>query len=157
MVAAGLVVLLATGCGMEPRMPIERNKHVENELWDMRGTGRTVPLKEMIPGDWDSVRVFSGPISRRLVEKQVGTPVNMDDAFMDEANLLLLMKNGAVVRMVSIGFHALLDGHYSSSVQVVTRTTEPNRLAIRLVEPHTDSSASASTLAPSPAAAPTTP
>ncbi|SHF94305.1 hypothetical protein [Streptoalloteichus hindustanus] len=142
MVVAGLVALLGSGCVAHPSVPVESDERIANELRSLRGTGRTRPLKDVVPGDWDAVHILSGPMSRRLVERTVGVPVDMDEVFLEDADLLLLMRGGAVVRVVSTGFHALNNGRYSTSAQLVT-AQDPNNVGIGVVDPNSPPSSSA--------------
>lgn len=102
---------LVAGCGLNlGGASVEFDDALETELRTLARTdGATKPLAELFPGDWDTVHVVLGPKTEERIENEIGQPVKLNgdgtygDAFMQDGNLLVFMKSGEIVRMVSTG------------------------------------------------------
>ncbi|MGH3974054.1 MAG: hypothetical protein ACRDS9_12145 [Pseudonocardiaceae bacterium] len=94
---------------------MEFDEGLEAELRTLvRADGATKPLVELLPGDWDTVHVLLGPATRERIEREIGQPVELSgsgvysDTYMQDGNLIVFMKAGEIVRMVSTGQLAVL-------------------------------------------------
>ncbi|SFQ17106.1 hypothetical protein SAMN05421810_10529 [Amycolatopsis arida] len=70
-----LVVLLA-GCGSGGGgASLNYDPEFAQRLRDLRVRGETTPLKEIVPGQWDTVRIFIGLHTEEWVERELGQQV----------------------------------------------------------------------------------
>ncbi|MGH4022145.1 MAG: hypothetical protein ACRDT0_23510 [Pseudonocardiaceae bacterium] len=94
---------------------MEFDEALEAELRTLvRADGATKPLVELLPGDWDTVHILLGPSTRERIEREIARPVELSgagvygDTYLQEGNLLVFIKSGEIVRMVSTGQLAVL-------------------------------------------------
>ena len=107
---------LLAGCGVNlGGVSVEFDDALETELRTLARTdGATKPLAELSPGDWDTVHILLGPATKERIEREIGRPIELsgsgvyDDTYMQDGNLLVFMKAGEIVRMVSTGQLAVL-------------------------------------------------
>jgi hypothetical protein len=110
-----LVALLA-GCGLNlGGVSVKFDEALEAELRTLARTdGATKPLVGLLPGDWDTVHILFGPDTKEGIEREIGRPVELSgsgvygDSYMQDGNLLVFLKSGEIVRMVSTGQLAVL-------------------------------------------------
>ncbi|MGH3929547.1 MAG: hypothetical protein ACRDTF_06175 [Pseudonocardiaceae bacterium] len=104
------------GCGLNlGGVSVEFDDALETQLRTLvRADGVTKPLAELLPGDWDRVHILVGPATGVRIEREIGQPVELsgsgvyDDTYMQDGNLLVFLKAGEIVRMVSTGQLAVL-------------------------------------------------
>lgn len=110
------LVALFAGCGLTlGGVSVEFDRTLPEELLALARTdGATKPLAELFPGDWDTLHIMLGPITRERIENEIGHSIELSgdgtyrDSYMQDGNLLVFMKAGEVVRMVSTGQLAVL-------------------------------------------------
>lgn len=115
LLSLSLIALLA-GCGVNlGGVSVEFDNALETELRTLvRADGAMKSLVELVPGDWDTVHILVGPATRERIERDLGRPVEpsgsgvYDDTYMQDGNLLVFMKAGEIVRMISTGQLAVL-------------------------------------------------
>ncbi|MGH3873881.1 MAG: hypothetical protein ACRDSR_20650 [Pseudonocardiaceae bacterium] len=115
---------------------MEEDAQLVAQLQELRSTGGSRPLKEFVPGSWDTVYIFPDDgITKSYVEERVGRPIDMP-RLPSYQNIAIFMKNSEVVRAVNIQPPQLYPGDpfkYSSAVQVVA--PRPGSVACDLVDP----------------------
>ncbi|MFC0112991.1 hypothetical protein [Kibdelosporangium aridum] len=92
--------------------------NLSKQLADLRQNGGSVLLRDLTGGDWDKVYISPEPVSRDLVEKEVGAKVDMEDVFMQRGNILVFMKDSSVQRATFITPNLLRDGTYGADVKL---------------------------------------
>uniref|UniRef100_UPI003F496C94 hypothetical protein n=1 Tax=Nocardia suismassiliense TaxID=2077092 RepID=UPI003F496C94 len=118
-----LVTLLA-GCGVTTSgVPVEFDEDLEQAVAELARSGGSRPLAELVPGDWTSVHVLTGPASGPRIEQELGRPVEIDGDgthggdYVQDGNLLVFRHDDSIVRMVSLGqLAAIGDGKYGADV-----------------------------------------
>lgn len=121
-----LVALLAVMAGCAPdssRATVEFDEELENAITRVAAEGGSRRLKDLVPGDWTSVRVLVGPISGARIERELGRPVEVNGAgthggdYVQDGNLLVFEQDTKVQRMISLGqLAALGTGDYPADV-----------------------------------------
>lgn len=118
------LLALVMGCGTStPGVTVEFDEGLEKTIGDLARTGGSRPLKELVPGDWTSVQVLTGPASGARIERELGRPVTVEGDgthsgdYVQDGNLLVFDRDGATTRMVSLGTLAALgEGKYRADV-----------------------------------------
>lgn len=131
------LTLFVTSCSSQRQgTPLEENTQLAAQLQELRKAGGSRPLKELVPGDWDTVYIFPDEgITRGYVQKQVGQPIDMPK-LLSYQNIAIFMKNSEVVRALNIQPPEFRPGEpfkYSSAVQVVA--PPPGVMICSLVDP----------------------
>ncbi len=131
------LVLFVISCSSQSEgIPLEEDAQLAAQLQELRSTGGSKPLKELVPGDWDIVYIFPDDgITRDYVEAQVGRPIDMP-TLPSYQNIAIFVKDSEVVRAVNIQPPQLYPGEpfkYSSAVQVVA--PRPGVVTCDLVDP----------------------
>lgn len=130
-------LVLLTGCD-EPSVRVKFDGDLEKALFELARSGDSKPFKDLAPGDWTSVHVFTGPIAGSArIARELGQEVTLDGdgidrgSYVQDGNLLVFQRHAVIVRMVSLGQSAALgDGRYSENSVLSARGG-----AIRVVEP----------------------
>lgn len=117
----GLVfVLLATliGCGSgEEGGLMEYDEKFAEQVRELRSSGKSAPLKDLVPGDWTTVHIIIGPHTEEWVEREVGAPLPESKyGFDTEGNILVFMRGQEVVQMKGTTGRLMGEGHFSSEV-----------------------------------------
>lgn len=121
-----------------PSVRVKFDGDLEKALLELVRSGGSRPFKDLAPGDWTLVHVFTGPIaSGARIAQELGQEVTLDGdgiyrgSYVQDGNLLVFQRHEAIVRMVSLGQSAALgDGRYSENSVLSARGG-----AIRVVEP----------------------
>lgn len=144
LILIALLALLA-GCGQNTSgVTVEFDEDLEKAISELARSGGSRPLKELAPGDWASVHVLTGPASGARIERELGRPAELEGDgtyggdYVQDGNLLVFLRDGEIVRMVSLGqLAALGDGEYGADVVLqarggpITMTDPDGRLAGR--------------------------
>lgn len=62
--------------------------------------GETVPLREIVGGEWDRVHMFPGPTTQEFVENVIDASIDMPD--IHEGGIVVFMRGGTVERAVEV-------------------------------------------------------
>lgn len=146
--SAALLTLLLTallaGCSPSSGGSVEFDEDLKNAIIELAGSGGSRPLQELAPGDWTSVHVLTGPVSRARIERELGMPVEVGGDgtyggdYVQDGNLLVFLRDDEVSRMVSLGqLAALRGGKYPADVVL-----QAEGGAIRLIDPDESSAGS---------------
>ena len=104
LLAAVLVstTLALTSCSKDPEGALlEEDPQLASQIAELRETGGTRPLAELVPGNWDTVYIARDPVHREDIEQAVGQPVDMPD-YITYGNVLVFMNQDRVFRAVRI-------------------------------------------------------
>lgn len=131
------LTLFVASCFSQPEgIPLEEDTQLASQLQELRSTGGSRSLKELVPGDWNTVYIFPDDgITRDYVEAQVGRSIDMPK-LPSYQNIAIFMKNSEIFRAVNIQPPQLYPGDpfkYSSAVQVVA--PRPGVATCDLVDP----------------------
>jgi hypothetical protein len=119
-----------TACGDEGT-ELRADEQLTAKLQELRQSGGSVPLRELVPGDWDQVHSFAEPVSRELVQRTVGGQVDMGEAFTGPGNILVFTMSDTIQQAVSVRVN-VFDGSYGRDVRVIA--DPPNTGRLQLVE-----------------------
>jgi hypothetical protein len=109
-------VLAACGPGKE-EVSMDYDEGFARHLRELRDSGRSTPLKELVPGDWTTVHVILGPHTEEWVEREVGAPLpETEYGFDTEGNILVFLRGDEVVELKGTTERLLGEGHFSSEV-----------------------------------------
>ncbi|WP_116044471.1 hypothetical protein [Amycolatopsis palatopharyngis] len=126
----GLILLMpfATACGDEGT-ELRADEQLTAKLQELRQAGGSVPLRQLVPGEWDQVHSFAEPVSRELVQHTVGGQIDMGEMFTGPGNILVFTNAGAVQQAVSVRVN-VFDGTYGHGVRVVADPPNTGRLQL---------------------------
>lgn len=113
---------LLAGCGQNTSgVPVEFDESLEKAIVELARSNGSRPLKELVPGEWTSVHVLTGPASGARIRQELGRPVELDGDgtydgdYVQDGTLLVFQRDGEIVRVVSLGqLAALGDGEYGA-------------------------------------------
>ncbi|MGH3993050.1 MAG: hypothetical protein ACRDSN_11390 [Pseudonocardiaceae bacterium] len=95
-------MLLLTSCFGRPEgVPLEEDLQLSAQIAELRETGGTRPLIELVPGTWDAVYMARDPVSREDIEQAVGQSIDMPSR-ITFGNVLVFLDGDTVVRAVRI-------------------------------------------------------
>jgi hypothetical protein len=121
-VVAFVFVLLAmlTGCGSGGGgVAMEYDDEFAGRLRELRDREQTMPLKELVPGDWTTVHVILGPHTQEWVERKVGASLpDTEYGFDTEGNILAFKRGQEVVQLKGTTERLLGEGHFSADVML---------------------------------------
>lgn len=116
---------------------LEEDTQLAAHIAELRETGGTRPLADLVPGNWDTVYIARDPVHREDIEQAVGQPVDMPD-YITYGNVLVFMDQDHVFRAVRIRPVQIHPGTglvmtYTSAVRLVA--PRPGTIQARPVEP----------------------
>jgi hypothetical protein len=116
---------------------LEEDPQLAAQIAELRETGGTRPLAELVPGSWDTVYIARDPVHREDIERAAGRPVDMPD-YITYGNVLVFMDQDRVFRAVQIKPVQIHPGTglvmtYTSAVRLVA--PRPGTIQARPVEP----------------------
>ncbi|MBA0123951.1 hypothetical protein H0B56_00150 [Haloechinothrix sp. YIM 98757] len=110
------------GCGVSGSVSVEHDKGLREELTTLRDRGESKPFNEVVPGDWDQAHLVIGPKSGERIREMTDLDVELrgdgtfQGSFTQDGNLIILTRDGEVVRMISTGQSRVFgEGTVSSS------------------------------------------
>lgn len=130
-----LVTMLTTGCGaLRDDVEPQEDDALSAQIKQVNQPGGEQRLKDMAPGDWDTVHIFGEYDSRDEIEKTVGSKVDMGDSIESTYHLRFFMENGKLVRAVKTRPSNLMPGTYGADLVLKGRPV-PGSTVLDLVSP----------------------
>lgn len=134
-VSLALVALLTSGCGaLRDDVEPQEDDALSAQIRQVNRPGGERRLKDMAPGDWDTVHIFGEYDSRDEIEKEVGTKVDMGESIESTYHLLFFMKDGKLLRATKTRPSNLVPGTYGADL-VLRGRAAPGSTVLDLATP----------------------
>lgn len=128
-VAGTLVWITLAACGIynPGGIDVERHEALSQQLEAIVEERRTVPLAELIPGDWDRARLYVRGDTWEMVEDEIGVSVDARGRFYSD--VLVLFRGGEAVRVIALRvWRFTVPGEFSRDALLAGRRNYPLEL-----------------------------